>query len=189
MGVGRHGTESQRGESGGRDTPHPAGRRQGVGAGEDGPDLDGGERELQQQRGVPADGVQSYAYYRAIKRPCVRANLAERFWGQDAAATQIINAYWLEVLQYQARVATGEIGSPRESTAAARFLAEQRERLRERLEAAEEPERTSEASLVLQRFKERYGDGAPVIRARRRVTEMEIEVAPGPQEEGELIGA
>ena len=125
-------------------------------------------------------GVAPASFYRAVKRPFVQNRLLRRFRAQDAAEVELLDAYWLGIVGYQVRMATGQEGSPRESTGAARFVHERRRLLRERLESqVGEQEGQSEASIILQRFKERYGDGMPVVKARRRVTEEEIEVAPG----------
>ena len=120
--------------------------------------------------------VQRSMFYRHIKRPYVQGRLLSRMRQQDAAAMQIVEASWHRILHYQALMACGEQGSPRESTAAARFIGEQRKILEERLEATQgEIEGQSKASVILERFKERYGDGRPVTARRTTVTE-EVEV-------------
>jgi hypothetical protein len=95
------------------------------------------------------------------------------------AEMELLDAYWLGIVSYEVRMAYGREGSPRESTAAARFVGERRRILRERLESeVGQQEGPSEASIMLQRFKERFGDGSSIMSARRRVTEEEIEVTP-----------
>jgi hypothetical protein len=124
-------------------------------------------------------GVALASFYRAVKRPFVQSRLLLRFRAQDMAEMELPDPFWLGILQYQVRMAAGQEGSPRESTAAARFVGERRRILRERLESSVgEREGPSEASVILHRFRERCGDGRPVVRARRRITEEALEFTP-----------
>ena len=94
-----------------------------------------------------------------------------------AAELEIMDAGMMRVVHYQMRMAAGLEGSSRESTAAARFIHDRERILRDRLEHEQGSEEgVSEASLMLQRFKERFGDGASV-KARRTTTVEEIEVS------------
>jgi hypothetical protein len=123
-----------------------------------------------------ATGVPRATFYRAIKRPYIQGKLLERLQQQDAAELEILDASMWRILRYQALLACGEEGSPRESTAAARFCSEREAILRERLERSQgDEEGKSEASVILSRFKERFGDGS-TVRARRTTTVEEVEV-------------
>ena len=123
-----------------------------------------------------ATGVPRVTFYRAMKRPFVQNKLLEHMEQRDAAELKLMDAGMLQVLHYQMRMAAGLEGSPRESTAAARFISEREKILRDRLEHEQVEEGSaSEASVMLQRFKERFGDGAPV-RARRTTTVEEVEI-------------
>jgi len=121
-------------------------------------------------------GTSHMSFYRAMKKPYVQTRLLERLERQDAAELQLMDAGMLQVLHYQMRMAAGLEGSPRESTAAARFISEREKILRDRLEREQVEEGSaSEASVMLQRFKERFGDGAP-MKARRTTTVEEVEI-------------
>ena len=123
-----------------------------------------------------ATDVAHATFYRAMKRPFVQGKLLERLEQQDAAELEVIDAGMVSAVHYQIRMAAGLVGSPRESTAAARFVSEREAILRNRLEREQSDEGgKSEASVILQRFKERFGDGAPV-RAKRTTTVEEVEI-------------
>jgi hypothetical protein len=78
-------------------------------------------------------GVAPGNFRRAVKTPSVQNHLLLRFRPQDMAEMEPLDAYWMRMGGYHVRMAVGQGGSPRESTAAARFVHERRRIPRERL--------------------------------------------------------
>ena len=123
-------------------------------------------------------GVAHSSFYAALKRPFVQVKLLERMRQQDVAEMEMLDAGWLQTIQFQMALAAGKMGTPKEATAAARFIHERRKILEERLESTVgEEEGASEAALTLSRFKDRFGDGSSIKATRTTVTE-EVEVMP-----------
>jgi hypothetical protein len=113
------------------------------------------------------------SYYRAIKRPFVQGRLAVRMDALDAAVAQILDMRWTMIVANMARLAQGD---GREAVQAARFLAQEKDRIRQQGEAQKEAEKPGmhEATRWLQRVKEQGK-----VRAKRTTVVEEIEVAPG----------
>lgn len=118
-----------------------------------------------------AAGVPRATFYRDIAQPEVAAKLGEWLAATDATALALIVGQWPAVLQHQARLARGAVGSPRDSTPAARFLQSELARLREQAES-EQKEGPSEAAKVLARFRDR----AARVKATRTTVVEELEV-------------
>mgnify|MGYP001820637641 CR=1 FL=1 len=115
-------------------------------------------------------GVSRASFYRAIKRPLVQGKIIERMDAQDSAVAKMLEDTWVLVVGNMLRLAQG---NGREAVSAARFLAQQKEKLHETGDRPK-PEGKSEARALLERF---MGTSKPVA-ARRTVLTEEVELAP-----------
>lgn len=113
-------------------------------------------------------GVAPASYYRAIRVPFVQGRITERMSALDKATSKLLEVYWPTILVNMARLAQGE---GREAVQAARFLAEEKQRLEEKA-GAEEPEGMHPAERLLRTF----GQSSRMITARRTSVEEEIQV-------------
>lgn len=112
--------------------------------------------------------VSRASFYRAIKRPFVQGRIAQRMDAVDLAVERLLEDRWVLVVGNMLRLAQG---NGREAVSAARFLAQQKERIQE---TGERPrtEGKSEARALLERF---MGTSKPVA-ARRTVVREEVDV-------------
>lgn len=97
-------------------------------------------------------GVERYNHYRAIKRPFIQGKILERMNALDRAAAKLLEVHWPGILANIARIA-GRDG--RDAVQAARFLAQEKERIQQQAEEEQEEEGPSRAAVILARFQER----------------------------------
>ncbi|MFC2029831.1 hypothetical protein ACFLWA_03775 [Chloroflexota bacterium] len=117
-------------------------------------------------------GVASSTFYQDLQHPVIRARLTEFIAAVDEASRQLILGRRLEVLHHQQRIASGQIGDPRDSTPAARFL----EGVLDKIEVpAEAAEGTSDVARFMTQFKAK---SAQKVTARRTTVTEELEFAP-----------
>jgi len=122
-------------------------------------------------------GVRRKQYYDSLRKPYVQQALMDSLKDKHRAELELIEASWLPVIHHQLQIANGQIGLPKDAVAAAKFLHEREEYLEKDLEAATTDDVIkSEASIMLERFKERYGDGKSTMRAKRTTVTEEISV-------------
>ena len=112
------------------------------------------------------------SYYRAMKRPFVQGKIAERMDALDKAAAQIVEVHWLGILANVARIAEG---TGREAVQAARFLAQEKERLQQQGEGQKKEQGESLAAIILRQAMAPRSN----VAARRTVVTEEIDMKTG----------
>jgi len=96
------------------------------------------------------------AFYRAMRRPYVQQRWLERADAREQAALSIVYSHWPHILNYQAELARGKVKGcqPRDSdsTAAARFVDEQRKELESKVRSEETGEKRHPAQILLDAY-------------------------------------
>jgi len=123
-------------------------------------------------------GVARSSFYRAIKRPFVQGKLLARLEAVDHAVAKMLEDHWTPVVANMVRIAQGET---REAVQAARFLAQEKEKLQQQGNGREQ-EGPSVARTLLEQFKT-----ARKVAARRSFVTEEVELSPGEGEAGVVI--
>lgn len=115
-------------------------------------------------------GVSRASFYRAIKLPFVQGRMADRMYALDSAVAKMLDDHWTGVVANMVQIAQGK---GREAVQAARFLAQQKERIQEEKRSVQKPEGPSQAQLLIDKFT--GGTGKMILRETR--TKREVEVA------------
>ena len=115
-------------------------------------------------------GVSRASFYRAIKQPFVQGRIAERMDALDSAVAKMLDDHWTAVMANMVQIAQGK---GREAVQAARFLAQQKERIQEEKRSVQRPEGPSQAQLLIDKFT--GGTGKMILVEHKRTRKVEIE--------------
>ena len=113
-------------------------------------------------------GVERHNYYRAIKRPFIQGKILERMNALDKAAAKLLEVQWPGILANIARIA-GRDG--RDAVQAARFLAQEKERIQQQADEEKQQEGPEEAGVLLAHFK---ATAPKTVRATRTTVTEEL---------------